>query len=486
MTRRHKLILLVIIVVASVLRLAGMFDDFWLDEIWSYEIAQRIGNPLDLLLVPVARSDNNHPLNTLWLWLLGPQPNWLVYRIPSLLAGIGSVLLVPRIMRRYGMQQTILATALVGLSFPLIFFSSEARGYSMAVFFALLALDTFERARPGPDFDKLSPGKDPAWPSTMLFWLSCVLGMLAHLSFVHVYLGLLALTIYRTSRAADRRVAAFAAIRLHLVPVVWIALLYAVFVRKITIGGAPEQPLWVGIGDALVRLIAMPGPVEFQIAFIAALLILFVGLLQSLRRRGSDLWVLLMVSVIVSPALTILRQAMILDHQQPMHARYFLVVLPPVLLAASIVIVDLFKRRAARWIASLALVGFFAVSLWQTFWFIRIGRGHYFAATLYMTEQTPAAVLFVESGHPLRTGMVLNFYARFVPFGIKVVPVDLSAPEPQRPPERPMWAISSNVVAGSPPAPMAQDPWGNQFAFDREFTYYGLSGYSWYLYRRQR
>jgi len=40
------------------------------------------------------------------------------------------------------------------------------------------------------------------------------------------------------------------------------------------------------------------------------------------------------------------------------------------------------------------------------------------------------------------------------------------------------------IVAGAPPGDSCTDASGATFVYDREFGFYGLSGYSRYLYRR--
>jgi hypothetical protein len=482
MNRSTKLILLLIIIVGSVLRLAGIFDDFWLDEIWSYFISQQLHRPLDVLLSRAARIDNNHPLNTLLMWIMGEQPNWCVYRMPSLLAGIGSILLVLHITLRRGLGQAILATALVALSYPLIHYSSEARGYSMAVFFALAAFDVFELYSARPN-----------WLRAGLFAVFCALGLLAHLSFVHVYLGLLVLTAYRLPRAASVKVAAFEALRLHLLPMASLLAIHVTFVAKMGIGGTLEKPIWIAVSASVTDLLAMPGQIEYEVCVTLAAAVLFVGMLVALHRRGSDLWVFLVVAVLVSPVAATIRQAMTLDHIPMITARYFLVTLPLVLVMGSEMLVEILKKRQARPVVCLMLAAFFAASLWQTFWFLKIGRGHYSRAVAYMASQTPGAVIHVESDHILRTQMVLDFYKRVLPPGMTLATLDLSrTPPPPPPPIPPTWVVVHSFVQGSPPgstpgspAPPITDPWGGVFIFDREFTYYGRSGLSWYVYRRR-
>src|SRR5690349_5873833 len=151
MTRRNWLIILTVVIASTaLLRAAGVFDDFWMDEIWSYDLARTVQRPSDVLLEPRFQIDNNHPLNTLLIWAMGEQRHWWIYRVPSLLAGLGAVVVATMIAARRGRAAAILAAVLVGCSYPLVFFSSEARGYAVVVLFALMAVDAAERylARP--------------------------------------------------------------------------------------------------------------------------------------------------------------------------------------------------------------------------------------------------------------------------------------------------------------------------------------------------
>src|SRR5689334_8427055 len=145
MQRRFGIIILLIIVIAAILRIAGIFDDFWLDEIWSYSVARHVHKLSDILLSPDIHIDNNHPLNTLFMWLMGDLRLWWIYRLPALAAGIGSVIVTAIIALRRGSVEALVAALLVGFSYPLIFYSSEARGYALVVFFALLGFDALER-----------------------------------------------------------------------------------------------------------------------------------------------------------------------------------------------------------------------------------------------------------------------------------------------------------------------------------------------------
>ena len=111
-------------------------------------------------------------LNTLYLYLVGPHGNWPGYRIPSISGR--------RRRRRPGRadrspsecSQALSALLLTGFSYVLVLYSSEARGYASAVFFAFLSFYLLDRY-----------WETKRWPLALMFSLSTVLGVLSHLVF---------------------------------------------------------------------------------------------------------------------------------------------------------------------------------------------------------------------------------------------------------------------------------------------------------------
>ena len=59
----------VVLLTSLAVRVPGMFHDFWLDEAWSYLIVRGLTSPLEVLTR--AHIDNNHPLNSWFLYALG-------------------------------------------------------------------------------------------------------------------------------------------------------------------------------------------------------------------------------------------------------------------------------------------------------------------------------------------------------------------------------------------------------------------------------
>ena len=135
-----------ILAAAAAIRVRGGWNDLWLDEIWSLELAREVHAPLDVFVR--FHHEINHYLNTLWLWLAGGEAGWLVYRVPSLVAGVGTVAIAARIAWRRGPAAVYFTTIAVSCSYLLVLYSSEVRGYASLVFFSFacfLLIEAYQR-----------------------------------------------------------------------------------------------------------------------------------------------------------------------------------------------------------------------------------------------------------------------------------------------------------------------------------------------------
>jgi hypothetical protein len=171
-----------IVVAGTVARIVAARNEFWLDEIFSLKVfAANAKSPFDIFTL---HWDNNHYLVTLWMYVVGDRANWFIYRLPSIVAGVGTILLAAVIARRWGNFATFTAAVLTGSSCFLITYGSEARGYALAGFFALaafLALDRYLTVR-GP-------------AAGIAFSVATILGFLSHLTFLQFYLGAVAWSV---------------------------------------------------------------------------------------------------------------------------------------------------------------------------------------------------------------------------------------------------------------------------------------------------
>ena len=386
---------LAILVVAAVLRVCGALCDLWLDEILAVTVAGQISSPLDILRY--IHSEINHHLYTAYLYFVGPGTSDFIYRLPSLLAGIGAVAMAGVIGRRRSAADALIAMLLVGFSYPLVLYSSEARGYSEAVFLAFLSfylLDRYLETR--------------GWPWAAAFSLAVVLGFLAQLTFLSFYFSALFWSIYRltTLRVGLKKIA-ISLLSCHAIPLLFLAAFYFVDIRKIAgIGGNPSPSLIGDYGTALAWAVGTPMAESAQFLACVIGVIAFWAAVQLLWREKSDLYVFFPSVILVFPILLV-----VIRGSDAIHVRYFLIGMAFLLLVSSFVLASLWRSGRAGGIACAALlVAFLAVNGWHTASLVRYGRGHYREVLQFMAANSECAVMTIGSDHDFRMVTVLRYY----------------------------------------------------------------------------
>jgi hypothetical protein len=457
--------LAILILIATVLRIPGLFTDFWGDEIWSWSIAGQLHSVTDVLLSAPAHIDNNHPLNTLWLYLIGQdRPVWL-YRLPALLAGAGSVVLAARVMSRRGQAEATIAAILFGFSFPLVFYSSEARGYSFAVFFSVLSFDFLRTSL----LDQ-TQGKRSA---EFLFGLATILGFLSHLTFLHIYVASVVWSMVRVRKLEpNTRLRALRLARLHAIPLVFLLLLYRFFIQGMIVGGAPpNSPAAV----FLQSLSMVGGGVDAgPLALLAAIVVgaIFIAGLLYLAPEKSGQWIYFLVAVVVSPAMACTRDLYFSERPQPLMLRYFLVCMAMLLLAIVPFLAHLYRQRGFSRLAIVGALLLFAIGNFRSeTLFLANGRGHYSDALRHIVATSDERVLTLSSDNPLRTQMLVGFYAPRLAPNRKI---SVSA-EPSK------WLILNRADDVALPA---RDYLNSRYLLESSYPYRGLSGWTWEIYLR--
>jgi uncharacterized membrane protein len=226
-----KLLFCLIFLAALAVRARAIFNDLWLDEILSLSLAQRVSSPLDIITKLYA--DNNHPLNTLFMFLMGPQDHWFVYRLPILLAGAAAVAMAGLIGSLRGRLEAFTAMTLTGASYFLITFSSEARGYGFVILFLLTGY-----------YAALRYAENRAWRWAVLFWVSFILGILSHLLFLYFFLAICLWTVCRLlKKRGPLKDLLVSLVSLNLVPLLFLGVFYWFHMRHLVLLGGPVIPL---------------------------------------------------------------------------------------------------------------------------------------------------------------------------------------------------------------------------------------------------
>ena len=168
----YSSLVIAVVFVGVLLRLFGVFGGLWLDEIHSLHIAQSVATYSDIWLENF--SDNNHPLNTgqmaILIGLFGEVPDFTFRIIPFVFSCLTIWFVYKCFENSLGRSQLI-AVSLFSLSYPLVLFTTEARGYSFLVFACVAAFYVHIR-------------RDQLKDAAVLFSAICVFGLLSHYSFL--------------------------------------------------------------------------------------------------------------------------------------------------------------------------------------------------------------------------------------------------------------------------------------------------------------
>lgn len=472
---RYALGLVLLVVVFAAVRWAGMTCDLWLDEIWSLGLIREIKSPWEILTK--VHHDNNHPLNSLWLHLLPPAgPAW-TYRLLAWFAGSATVLLAGLIARRQfrlmhpdagaGVVNAagLLTAVLVGGAHLLVHYSSEARGYAPAVAGGFLALYALLHAS----------GRATGWWA-LVYGLACGLGLLSHLAMVQVMAAGLAWSAVQVVRERNRwRVGLGRLAGWHTGPWICFALYYFGFVRRLSIGGGPENPLGGVLGDMAAFTLGFP--VELGLWLALPVLLSVTGVTLGLVwRRDAALAVFYALVVFILPAI-----GPGLSGFSLLFPRYFIISAAAALLLVGYALTRIWVRGGGWRVASLVLLALFLGG--NALHVVRLGRdgrGQYQAALRYLAERTPTEAISLCSDSDFRNGTLIRYYATAAGTGrrIRYYPGD------RVPRAGTQWLIIHRLDGGVAPPEAVTDPWGNGYVLEKVFPHAPLSGWDWFVYRR--
>jgi len=160
---------LILLLAGAILILFGARGDLWLDEIWSLDLLRPVKSLGEIIWG--INHDNNHVLNSMYLYLLGPDASPVALRGMSIAFGVATIAAAGRMLLEDGAIAALTAMLLFAISYPVIHFASEARGYAGLILFSLLSLVFLQR-----EFRR------PSWINRLAFGIFVGLGVLSHLS----------------------------------------------------------------------------------------------------------------------------------------------------------------------------------------------------------------------------------------------------------------------------------------------------------------
>jgi hypothetical protein len=451
-----------LLVIAAAIRINGALNELWLDEIWSLRLAGGISSPLQVFTK--IHQDNNHYLNSLWLYLCGFHGNWAGYRIPSIVAGVGGVMLAGMIGRRRNARVACFAMFLVAFSYAQILYSSEARGYSEVVFFSFLSFYALEKYL-----------EKQRWQSALLFSISSILGFASHLVFLNFFCAAILWSGWRFIKSGlGLRRTIKAMLACHGAPAAFLTALYFVDIRHQEVVGGTKNGPGAYVDSFAWTLGAAPGHFG-MIASSFLAVVLFIAGIWILRREKADSWIFFIAVILVVPILL-----MIVRRSDVLYVRYFIVGMAFLLVLLSFVLGTLYQRGLqGRVICVLLMGGYLALNGWRAMSLFKYGRGHYSEAVRFLAEHTKSSVVTIGGDQDFRIGTVVEFYGAEA-VGTKRVKY---YPRKSWPAGGPEWFIAQKESAEDPAPPGEQyrDAAGNTYEWVKTFPSAPLSGLHWFV-----
>lgn len=456
-----------LLLLAFLLIIACACGDLWFDEIWSLTIAASATSPLDILTV--YRHDNNHILNTLFLYLIGPQKHFYFYRLLSIASGFGSLIIMALLTKERGKFATVCMLLLGGTSYPLVLYFSEARGYAPAIFFSLLAYWIHDRYR-----SRLTPAY------AALFWIALIAGFLAHFTFIIFIIAIFTLSCIHEKNSDHtplqrvRRVCL-----LYALPALALMIMYYFYLRQMAIGGGDDYRTLDIITYAALLLHGLPdGGFSRFFSLLCYAGAVFGGVFM-LKCKHRDEWLFYLMILVIAPALML-----IVTKPPVLYFRYFILCFPFYYLLLAKILGECYRANSVQLtITACAIIGLIMTGQSRRLMQLAtVGRGGYSKAITYIAGNTAGSTLNIGSDHDFRNRMLLIFYSRFLS-GNKTLNYINQDSWQLTPPE---WVLSHSQDHLPRPIPELAVNGVGAYKLEQQFPSTVDSGWHWFLYHRSR
>jgi hypothetical protein len=459
-----------ILLLALILRILGARGELWLDELWSLKLIDEVKARHDFLWGLAV--DNNHYLNTLYLWIVGADAPVLVQRALSILLGLATVAGAGLALRRSSAAGMLCAMGLFAVSYPMVNYGSEARGYAGLILMTLLAILLTESATAGSKRDRRKLGVVNVLG--VLFqpiMLGAIAGLMAWSAWMSRPAGRLNLRALRGTIATTATTFSWT-VRL-LIPAAAIIAFGVLHAEGYRIAGS--VPFTVagfvsGYGGMLNLLLGLPDGVPDWAGLLIGAVVCAAGW-HLARRNAPDRAALALIFLAGLPL------AMFLARLPNIHyPRYYLASAVVFLLVLGDLFAAAWHRGGTARLLGLAFLAAVAVgNLADVSRLLRDGRDQS-AAVMQMIGG--AGPVLVTSDQNVRNRPIVEFFAKRFDLPITYVPTaEICAKQPQ-------WLLSSSLDAKMPEA-FDTSVVGCKKTFKKQasFPQWGLSGLPWTVYR---
>jgi hypothetical protein len=390
-----------ILLIASILRIICMKNDLWFDEIWSIVMINSVGNVGDI--ITKLHHDNRHIINTLIIYLLGDTESPLIYRTPALIAGIATIVVAALIGRLRGKLESIFATLMVGFSYLLIHYSTEARGYSFLCLFTLLSY-----------YNALLYYRKKSILLALLYNLTLIFGLLSHYIFIVFLISILIWSFMVMRQQHNTYNSIYNLVILYAPSCFFLFMLYIVDLRHIYIAGLSGGPK-LQLFDVFLSTLALSvGAPKFGLAAVAAGIGVTIVSIWALYlfRKDDQLFNILFITIIIMSLLIIYRLP---------YVRYFCIAELFILLLLSYFFAYICRKTFIGKILIIILMGFITTGNFiHILDLAKYGRGSYLEPLRFIENKSESNPIIIGSNDFYMVSIVISYYKKYLKNGNKI------------------------------------------------------------------
>lgn len=462
-TYKNSLIILLATIIAAIIRWYSSFDNLWLDEIWSANFTVGVKHVWDIFSI---HHDNNNILNTIYLYYFGHGPWWPQYRIHSIIAGTAAVSILSWLGFRKGFLEGVITAIFSTISFSLVIHSAEARGYALATLFSITAFAAFQN---------YGQKTNPYW--VFIFWISTVLGMLSHLTFIYIFFAFGITSLFYNGYKITEINRQFKTLMFwYLVPSMSILFFLLSRLNMEVGGGDSIYNIFTKFSLFIFSAIGtQPGIISF---FLGLGIFISVGLwIYKIEKKTNPLWLFYVVTLFLVPAIRILMPL------QYFYARHLGLTLPFFYLILASILATGIRRFNITSLLCFIFIGLFIfenTNLIKNH--LEYGRGNYLPAISHIINKSIGPTISITSDQDFRNNTLIKFYSQFVKSDKKIEYINQNEQSADK--NYPEWIIHHSLnPLFSPPQKI--------YYFDKEYqlesTYRHadiVSGWSWFFYHQ--
>jgi hypothetical protein len=450
--------------VGLLVRIFCSMGELWFDELWSLNMIFPLKTPLQIFTE--LHHENNHHLISLWIWICGDGKEPWLYRLPSILAGMGAMVIAVRIAIRQSQATAVIAGFFFSLSYLSIFYSSEARGYAIACFMALVAYDALELFL-----------QQRRWHHGVIYGLAIITGILGNLTYVSIALacGAWSCAVLLWKERCKKSILQFAL--LHTLPVTASCILWLVDIRWLINGGGPKVGIWSILCGTFSYILGLPGDFFLGGVIVTAATLLTGWQIIRMCMAGDLRWVFFATTLYIAP--TILFAATGRVHVYP---RYFLPNVFCLYLLAALAAGSLWAMTStgSRRLLLLSLAAWVVGNSVLFCNLIKTGRGHYREALEFIAANSSTTRPFIGSTNDVRSKLLFGYYSRHLPEAKR--PVLVTTKELAK--IKPEWILATiSPYEQTVPQREIQIVQGAKYQLIKQFSSVNLSGFEANVYR---